>query len=151
MKLSSYWTCNHNHLCKLDVLDVNNSFTEDQMYVCWEFQDQLEDKAYRYCETTLLWTPTTTTTKLESYQEYVTVLETSETAEEVWAALSNNSKSGMKRNYRERTQKSHRNRIIHSPWISSEKRRRGCQNKKPVLWEESESTKLRILFFASTK
>ena len=46
--------CDHDHLCRLDALGKEDSPTGDQMYVFQEFQDQLKRKADGSYETSLL-------------------------------------------------------------------------------------------------
>ena len=47
--------CDHDQLCRLDVLGIEDSPTGDQMYVYQEFQDQLKCKADGSYETFLFW------------------------------------------------------------------------------------------------
>ena len=47
----------HDQLCRLDVLGIEDSPTEDQMQVYQELQDQLKRKANGSYETLLSWKP----------------------------------------------------------------------------------------------
>ena len=47
----------HDQLCRLYVLDIEDTPTGDQMYVYQEFQNQLKRKADGSYETSLLWKP----------------------------------------------------------------------------------------------
>ena len=49
--------CDHDQLCRLDVLGIEDSPTGDQMYVYQEFEDQLKRKTGGSYETSLLWKP----------------------------------------------------------------------------------------------
>ena len=49
--------CDHDQLCRFDVLGIEDSPAEDQMYVYQELQDQLKRKADGSYETSLLWKP----------------------------------------------------------------------------------------------
>ena len=55
MMLTRNSLCDHDQLCRLDVLGIEDSPTGDQMYVHQEFQDQLKRKADGSYETSLLW------------------------------------------------------------------------------------------------
>ena len=57
MMLTRNSMCDHDQLCRLDVLGIEDSPTGDQMYVYQEFQDQLKRKADGSYETSLLWKP----------------------------------------------------------------------------------------------
>ena len=57
MMLTRNSMCDHDQLCRLDVLGIEDSPTGDQMYVYQEFQDQLKCKADGSYETLLLWKP----------------------------------------------------------------------------------------------
>ena len=49
--------CDHDQLCRLNLLDIEDSSREDQMYVYQEFQDQLKSKGDGSYEIPLLWKP----------------------------------------------------------------------------------------------
>ena len=57
MMLTRNSMCDHDHLCRLDVLGIEDSPIGDQMYIYQEFQDQLKRKADGSYETSLLWKP----------------------------------------------------------------------------------------------
>ena len=45
MMLTKNSICDHDQLCRLNVLDIERSPTGDRIYVYQDFQDQLERKA----------------------------------------------------------------------------------------------------------
>ena len=57
MMLTRNSLCDHDQLCRLDVLGIEDSPTGDQIYVYQEVQDQLKCKADGSYETSLLWKP----------------------------------------------------------------------------------------------
>ena len=57
MMLTKNSICDHDQLCRLNVLDIEGSPTGDRIYVYQYFQDQLERKADGSQETALLWKP----------------------------------------------------------------------------------------------
>ena len=57
MMLTRNSMCDHDQLCGLNVFGIEDCSTGDQMYVYQEFQDQLKRKADGSYETSLLWKP----------------------------------------------------------------------------------------------
>ena len=57
MMLTRNSICDHAQLCRLDILGIEERPVGDQMYVYQKFQDQLKRKADGSYETSLLWKP----------------------------------------------------------------------------------------------
>ena len=71
MMLTREAICDHDLLCRLDVLGTEDSPTGDQMYVYQEIKEQLECKANEFTKLHYYETPDThyfTATKMEAYQ-----------------------------------------------------------------------------------
>ena len=55
MLLTRNSTCDHDQLCRLDVLGIEDQPSADQEFVYKEFRDQLQRHSEDFYETSLIW------------------------------------------------------------------------------------------------